>query len=95
MLLQNLCFTKKIRYESRTQRATARPGVKGQFVRRGPAPDGGDGEALEGGSPQLPNAEQQAAVAVLQLAHALQEEVCCRRDCKHGIALKHIACVQR
>lgn len=32
-LLQNLCFTKKIRYESRKQLAQARPRVKGQFVR--------------------------------------------------------------
>jgi len=31
--LQNLCFTKKIRYESRKQLAQARPRVKGQFVR--------------------------------------------------------------
>jgi len=29
---QNLCFTKKIRYESRKQLAQARPRVKGQFV---------------------------------------------------------------
>jgi len=33
VLLQNLCFTKKIRYESRKQLAQARPRVKGQFVR--------------------------------------------------------------
>ena len=33
LLLQNLCFTKKIRYESRKQLAQARPRVKGQFVR--------------------------------------------------------------
>ena len=31
--VQNLCFTKKIRYESRKQLAQARPRVKGQFVR--------------------------------------------------------------
>ena len=33
MHVQNLCFTKKIRYESRKQLAKARPRVKGQFVR--------------------------------------------------------------
>lgn len=33
LALQNLCFTKKIRYESRKQLANARPRVKGQFVR--------------------------------------------------------------
>ena len=32
-VLQNLCFTKKIRYESRKQLAQARPRIKGQFVR--------------------------------------------------------------
>ena len=31
--LQNLCFTKKIRYESRKQLANARPRVRGQFVK--------------------------------------------------------------
>ena len=31
--VQTLCFTKKIRYESRKQLAQARPRVKGQFVR--------------------------------------------------------------
>lgn len=31
--VQNLCFMKKIRYESRAQLAQARPRVKGQFVR--------------------------------------------------------------
>ena len=31
--MQKLCFTKKIRYESRKQLAQARPRVKGQFVR--------------------------------------------------------------
>ena len=30
---QKLCFTKKIRYESRKQLAQTRPRVKGQFVR--------------------------------------------------------------
>lgn len=30
---KNLCFTKKIRYESRKQLAQARPRIKGQFVR--------------------------------------------------------------
>ena len=33
--MQNLCFTKKIRYESRKQLAQARPRIKGQFVRMG------------------------------------------------------------
>lgn len=32
-MVQNLCFTKKIRYESRKQLAQARPRIKGQFVR--------------------------------------------------------------
>lgn len=31
--LQNLCFTKKVRYKSRKQLANARPRVRGQFVR--------------------------------------------------------------
>jgi hypothetical protein len=33
VVLQNLNFTKKIRYESRKQLAQARPRVKGQFIR--------------------------------------------------------------
>lgn len=41
-LLQNLCFTKKIRYESRKQLAQARPRVKGQFVRVGDIADAVD-----------------------------------------------------
>ena len=42
---QNLCFTKKIRYESRKQLAQARPRVKGQFVRM----SSGGVEAAEAG----------------------------------------------
>lgn len=39
---KNLCFTKKIRYESRKQLAQARPRVKGQFVRVGDIADAVD-----------------------------------------------------
>ena len=46
MLPQNLCFTKKIRYESRKQLAQARPRIKGQFVR---VPVGGSEAALGSG----------------------------------------------
>ena len=42
IVLQNLCFTKKIRYESRKQLAQARPRVKGQFVRVGDIADAVD-----------------------------------------------------
>lgn len=38
---KNLCFTKKIRYDSRKQLAQARPRVKGQFVRVGADASGG------------------------------------------------------
>lgn len=41
---QNLCFTKKIRYESRKQLAQARPRIKGQFVRM---PSGGEADLAE------------------------------------------------
>jgi hypothetical protein len=39
---KNLCFTKKIRYESRKQLAQARPRIKGQFVRVAAAASAGD-----------------------------------------------------
>lgn len=76
---QNLCFTKKIRYESRKQLAKARPRVKGQFVRRDSSAL--DAEELEEGVQQLPEAEQQAAAAVLQLAHQILHEVAIPSSC--------------
>ena len=42
---KKLCFTKKIRYESRKQLAQARPRVKGQFVRMAAGATDADGEA--------------------------------------------------
>ena len=63
---KNLCFTKKIRYESRKQLAQARPRVKGQFVRMTPnqAPAGGGEE----------NAPAQAADAAEALLLAAAEK---------------------
>lgn len=63
---QNLCFTKKIRYESRKQLAQARPRVKGQFVRVGSAGADATGaavEVLDGGEAPCTAAALAAAVA--------------------------------
>lgn len=78
---KNLCFTKKIRYESRKQLAQARPRVKGQFVRMAPGAAGdGDGDAeaaaeadaveMLGDLPNMPN----ASMAALAAAKAAAEE---------------------
>lgn len=77
---KNLCFTKKIRYESRKQLAQARPRVKGQFVRMaaeetpGLDADGAnatlDAAEVLGGFPALADASD----AVLAAAKAAAEE---------------------
>jgi len=72
---KNLCFTKKIRYESRKQLAQARPRIKGQFVRVAAAASAGDPAAdasagalvaAPGGAPLVggPLDERAPAVAV-------------------------------
>ncbi|KAK9808431.1 hypothetical protein WJX73_004780 [Symbiochloris irregularis] len=70
---KNLCFTKKIRYESRKQLAKARPRVKGQFVRRsslGLAEMDGINDLLEPvATLAAQDAAREAAEAVMSLAH--------------------------
>ena len=58
--VQNLCFTKKIRYESRKQLAQARPRVKGQFVRM---PSGAETPETTGLGAPMEADEPVAAVA--------------------------------
>ena len=71
--VQNLCFTKKIRYESRKQLAKARPRVKGQFVRRsslGLTEGDGISDLLEPVADAAAHeAAREAAEAVMSLAH--------------------------
>jgi hypothetical protein len=74
---KNLCFTKKIRYESRKQLAQARPRVKGQFVRM--APDAADADAaadaaeILGGLPAGENPGNAAALPAAAKAAAEEE----------------------
>jgi hypothetical protein len=68
---KNLCFTKKIRYESRKQLAQARPRVKGQFVRMAPT---AAAPALDLDDSSLPPQAEDAAEALL-LAAAEQGDV--------------------
>lgn len=63
--MQNLCFTKKIRYESRKQLAQARPRIKGQFVRM---PSGSEADMAEA-APAAGAAEDVAPPS----GHVLQE----------------------
>ena len=76
-VVQNLCFTKKIRYESRKQLAKARPRVKGQFVRMDSADVGDEdiGElpealAMQEAAQQAAEAARHAAAAAMVLAHS-------------------------
>ncbi len=61
--VQNLCFTKKIRYENRKQLAQARPRLRGQFVRVDDAGAGAAVEVLDGGEAPSSAAALAAAVA--------------------------------
>jgi len=94
---KNLCFTKKIRYESRKQLAQARPRVKGQFVRMAPGAAGegendGDTEAaaeadvveMLGDLPNMPN----ASMAALAAAKAAAEEE--GMDFQDEVSLHHL-----
>ena len=61
--VQNLRFTKKIRYENRKQLAQARPRLRGQFVRMDDAGAGAAVEVLDGGDAPSSAAALDAAVA--------------------------------
>lgn len=73
-LVQNLCFTKKIRYESRKQLAQARPRVKGQFVRVGDIADAVDALTENGKvcylPPDLPMLGCNVSLHCVPLVHA-------------------------
>ena len=71
---KNLCFTKKIRYESRKQLAQARPRIKGQFVRTQPSDVGPEavaqliaaGALLVPGAAGVPLTPAEAAAAMAE-----------------------------
>ena len=68
VLPQNLCFTKKIRYESRKPLAQARPRIKGRFVRVLAEPAAGSGSSQDAAPSKGPGGVEIAETCATAMA---------------------------